>query len=98
VGVLIERLGPAGFFDLLAEICDVALLDTRVLFAHLRREPSAADRFASDLLRPAEIVDPVVREITAAAAAAPIPVVLGGHSLVSGGLWLLARAIQQRRG
>jgi hypothetical protein len=73
------------------------LLDTRVLFAHLGRTPSMADRFASDQLAPDEIVDPVVRDFTAAAAAAPIPVVLGGHALVSGGLWLLARSLHAMR-
>lgn len=95
-GVLVERLGPADFFALLAEVCDVALLDTRLLFAHLRRQPSAADRFASDLLAPAEIADPVVRAFTAAAASASLPVLLGGHSLVSGGLWLLAHHLRTR--
>ena len=37
-------------------------------------------------------MDPVVRDLTAAARAAPIPVVLGGHSLVAGGIWALAEA------
>ena len=97
VGVLVEQLGPAGFFALLADIGDVALLDTRVLFAHLRRDPSTADRFASDMLAAEAIADPVVRGFTEAAAAAPIPVLLGGHSLVSGGLWLLARHLQHSR-
>ena len=94
LGALLERLGPAAFFALLGEVCDVALLDTRVLFAHLGRQPSVADRFASDQLAPATIADPVVRAFTAAAAAAPIPVLLGGHSLVSGGLWVLARHLR----
>jgi hypothetical protein len=97
LGALLESVGPVRFFALLAETCDVALLDTRVLFAHLGRTPSMADRFASDQLAPDEIVDPVVRDFTAAAAAAPIPVVLGGHALVSGGLWLLARSLHAMR-
>jgi hypothetical protein len=96
LGALLESAGPTRFFAYLAETCDVALLDTRVLFAHLGRTPSQADRFASDQLAPELIADPVVRDFTAAAATAPVPVVLGGHALVSGGLWLLARALQAR--
>jgi hypothetical protein len=98
LGALLESIGPERFFALLGELCDVALLDTRVLFAHLRLTPGTADRFASDQLAPAAIADPTVRAFTAAAAAAPVPVLLGGHSLVSGGLWLLAHHLRQRRG
>jgi hypothetical protein len=97
LGALLQSVGPAGFFGFLGEVCDVALLDTRVLFAHLGSTASVADRFASDQLRPDQIDDPVVRDFTAAAAAAPIPVLLGGHALVSGGLWLLARSLHTFR-
>jgi hypothetical protein len=97
LGELVRSLGPERFFALLGELCDVALLDTRVLFAHLGLVPDAADRFASDRLAPDEIADPTVRALTAAAAAAPLPVLLGGHSLVSGGLWLLAHHLRERR-
>lgn len=63
-----------------------------MLFNHLRIVPSASDRFYSDLLRVDEIADPTVREFTRAAANAKIPVLLGGHSLVAGGLWALIDA------
>ena len=96
LGALAQSLGPERFFALLADVCDLALLDTRVLFAHLRRTPEPADRFASDLLQPEAIDDDVVREFTAAAASAPVPVLLGGHSLVSGGLWLLAHYLRRQ--
>ena len=52
--------------------------------------PSPEDRFGSDLLQADSIVDPWLAELTAAAAAAPIPVLLGGHSLVGPGIRLLA--------
>jgi hypothetical protein len=39
-----------------------------------------------------------VREFTRCAVSASIPVVLGGHSLVSGGLWLLAEALLEEKG
>jgi hypothetical protein len=67
--------------------------------------PPAEDRFASDLLLPASIADPWLRALTASAAgsspiAAPAvaatspsdrPILLGGHTLVNGGLRLLAQ-------
>ena len=52
--------------------------------------PSAEDRFASDLLLPERVADPWLRALTASALAAPIPVLLGGHTLVGPGLRLLA--------
>jgi hypothetical protein len=51
--------------------------------------PSREDRFQSDLLAAEAIEDEFLRRFTAAAARAPIPVLLGGHSLVSGGLMAL---------
>ena len=56
----------------------------------LRRRgwPAAEDRFASDLLLTDKIVDPWVRALTASALDAPIPVVLGGHTLVGPGVRL----------
>jgi CTP:molybdopterin cytidylyltransferase MocA len=54
-----------------------------------RRWPSAADRFYSDLGQPEQIEDAWLRSFTAAALEAAIPIVMGGHSLVSGGLYAL---------
>jgi hypothetical protein len=73
----------------MGELADAMFLDSRVILAARRAWPSPSDRFSSDLRRPEEIADPFLREFTAAAGAAPIPVVLGGHSLVSGGLMAL---------
>jgi hypothetical protein len=40
----------------------------------------------------AAITDPFLRDLTAGALAAPIPVLLGGHALVSGGLMALVQS------
>lgn len=90
LATLLHEVGPVRFFALLAELGDALVFDTRPLFAQLAPHLSAVDRFASDLLRPDLIADPFARDFTAAARDAPLPVVLGGHALVTGGLWLLA--------
>ena len=86
LGFLIEEIGPERFFLRMAELGDGAVIDTRVIEAHLGVEPSREDRFQSDLLAWDVIEEPFLRRFTRAAAEAPIPVLLGGHSLVSGGL------------
>ena len=90
LGSYLEAVGPAEFFRALARSCTAALIDTRVLFAHLGLHPTAADRFYSDLFMPQQVSDPQVRALTIAALSAPVPVLLGGQSLVSGDLLALA--------
>jgi hypothetical protein len=92
LGYHYSAVGARQFFADLAQLGNAAFIDSRVLFNHLNLTASASDRFNSDLLRPEAIEDPIVREFTEEAAVASIPVVLGGHSLVSGGLWALAEA------
>jgi hypothetical protein len=94
LGLLLDREGPASLGDHLARLAGAALVDTRVLLAHRlgsdpRSWPSAEDRFASDLLLPERIADPWLRELTASAVGAGIPIVLGGHTLVGPGLRLV---------
>jgi hypothetical protein len=89
---LLEAVGPERFFEQLAEMADAAFIDTRPIFAHLGLQPSRPDRFLSDLMEPEGMSDPRVREFTAAACQAPIPVVLGASSLVTSGLQLLSEA------
>lgn len=97
LGLYLEEVGPRRFFKMLGELADLAVIDSRVLFAHLGRRPSAPDRYWSDLLQPERIADPLIREFTAAAREAPIAVLLGGHSLVSGGLFALVELAWMRK-
>jgi hypothetical protein len=69
-----------------------AFIDTRPLFAHMGLKPSRPDRFRSDAMAPDGIEDAWVRDLTQAACEAPIPVVLGGASLVASGVQLLSEA------
>ena len=89
VGRLIEELGVEGFADELASLADGVVLDTRVLLAQAGSRASREDRFQGDLLAPENVSDPWLRDLTAALAAAEVPVLAGGHSLLSGGLMAL---------
>ncbi|MCH7523371.1 MAG: hypothetical protein IH920_06335, partial [Chloroflexi bacterium] len=89
LGFFLEEVGPQRTFGALAELGDAAIIDTRVLLAHLRLDTSRSDRFLSDLGRWQEVREPLLRDFTRAAAEASIPVLLGGHSLVCGGLMAL---------
>jgi hypothetical protein len=97
LGFLLEETGALGFFQRLAELGDAAFIDSRVLLAHKRIDASREDRFLSDLGRWREVRDPFLREFTQAAAEAPLPVLLGGHSLMSGGLMALNEYAWQQR-
>ncbi len=94
LGMVLERDGPEALGARLAELGDGAIVDSRVLMADRlgadeARWPPAESRFASDLLDPASVRDPWLSALTAAAVAAPIPVLLGGHTLVGPGIRLV---------
>jgi hypothetical protein len=93
-----ERHGPADLVRELASLADAVVLDTRVLMASRAGSSDASawppeeDRFASDFGDAARIGTPWLRELTEAAASASVPVLLGGHALVSDGLRILVEA------
>jgi len=96
LGMVLDRDGPDALGTTLAELGDAAIVDTRVLLAHRlganeRTWPSPEDRFASDLGLADRVADPWLRALTASAAGGPIPVVLGGHTLVGPGIRLIVR-------
>jgi hypothetical protein len=98
LGELLDRDGPESLAATVARLADAAVIDSRVLMAHRfgpneSAWPRPEDRFASDLSLPAVVSDPWLRALTASAAADPAdhPILLGGHTLVNGGLRLLAQ-------
>ena len=94
LGGLLQNLGAQPFLaEFLPLICQAAILDSRVLFAHQRLKPSRRDRFNSDALQSEFVHDSVVRAFTETTQATiinqNIPILLGGHTVVAGGLLLL---------
>ncbi len=94
----VSRLGASDLLRELAGLGDAVILDSRVLMAALAGSSDAAawppeeERFASDFGDAARVATPWLAELTSAAAAAPVPVLLGGHALVSDGLRILVDA------
>ncbi len=95
LGLLVEQVGSHRAVANLAAVAQAAFIDTRVLFNHLHLDIPISDRFNSDALYWEQVTEPTARDFTRAAATAEIPLVLGGHSLVSGGLTLLAMMVQE---
>lgn len=97
LGLLIDHAGLEQFFHYLARVARCAFIDSRVLMYHYQLDLSDRDRFLSDLGLWEEVKQPWLREFTRAAAQCPIPVILGGHSLVSGSLWALCDELDPGR-
>jgi hypothetical protein len=92
LGFYAEKSGVDGLFEALGALGDAVFLDSRVLLAHAHVDPSRPDRFLSDLGHWQQVEEPYLRELTRAAGSASVPIVLGGHSLVSGGIMALVQA------
>ncbi|MFZ5917247.1 MAG: hypothetical protein ACOYZ7_09960 [Chloroflexota bacterium] len=89
LGFYLDAVGLEAFFARLPELGQAAFIDNRVLLAHWGIWPPESDRFYADLARPEKVENPRLRALVEAALDAPIPVVMGGHSLVSGGLYAM---------
>jgi hypothetical protein len=83
---LLEETGPAGFVDRLRSMVQAAIWDTRVWMAQRGDWPNAGDRMAADLGWAEDVGDAGLRRLTEAIEGAPIPILTGGHGVVSGSL------------
>jgi len=93
LGFVLEDLGAEYLVERLDAISDAVFWDTRVLMGHLGRWPDEADRFEADLGRWERVRDPALARLCRAAGQAKHPFVLGGHSVVAGGLRLLVEGL-----
>ena len=85
----ISSVGIEGFIDTMRNFAQAAFIDTRVLLAHQRSWPSRSDRFHSDLGMDPQVSDEWLREFTRAVNRSEIPIILGGHGLLSGDMLAL---------
>jgi hypothetical protein len=89
----LQAVGLERFIAELSSMADAILWDTRVLWAARGIWPTEVERYAADLGLVNDIADPFLRDFTQALNEAPIPIVTGGHALVSGGLWTLLESM-----
>jgi len=103
LAALMARSSPGELVAELGRLGDAVVLDTRVLMAAVGGSSDASawppeeERFASDFGDRARIDTPWLAELTAAAVAAPVPFLLGGHALISDGLRIIVAAAWQGR-
>jgi hypothetical protein len=93
LAAMLESMGPETFVEELSSLGDAVLWDSRVWMAHRGKFPSSADRFAADLGWVDQIADPGLRRLTHAVNQAAIPIITGGHGVVSGGVYALVEGM-----
>lgn len=103
LAAFMARTSPADLIAELSGLGDAVVLDTRVLMAarsgsaEASTWPAEEERLASDFGDAGRVATPWLRELTEAAAQAPVPVLCGGHALVSDGLRIIVRGAWQGR-
>lgn len=86
LGLLADH--PEKLVRALGRLGDVVVWDIRVIMAHYGVWPPPEERYACDLMETQRISDPRLRELVQACRESSTPFLLGGHSLVSGGMYL----------
>ncbi len=93
----LEQVGVAEFFTTLASLAEAVLLDSRVILGARGLWPPAADRFNADLFRWQKVQEPFLRAFSRAASEAGAPILMGGQSVVAGGLMALLEVFAERQ-
>jgi hypothetical protein len=96
LAALLQSVGPRRFVAYLGELGDAALLNTRMLF-RANDYPSANDFFWSDMGKTEWIVHATLQALTEHLLASNQAVILGGDSLMSGGIYLLIEKAWESR-
>lgn len=89
LGACIAQNGAEWFLNQLAMCCRAALIDTRVLYAHMKLALPEEERFYADLGLHSQVSERFAADLANAIENAPLPILTGGHSLVTGGLMVL---------
>jgi len=90
LAALLEAVGPRRFVQCLTELGDAALINTRILFRDADF-PSEEDFLQSDQGYPSRVIHKGLRGLTEALLESNRPVVLGGDSLMSSGIYRLVK-------
>ncbi len=93
VGRIFEAWGPDRFIDELEMLAGGALWDTRVVMAQLYGWPSARERFAFDVGRCDLLENKALEPWCRAVHESAVPILSGGHNIVSGGLLALLETV-----
>ena len=83
---LVDESGPAAFVERLRSMVQAAVWDTLVWMARRSDWPGAGDRIAADLGWWQDVEDVGLRRLTQAVEGGDIPILTGGHGVVSGSL------------
>jgi len=94
IGEIVEDWGYQRFIDFLARLSNGVLWDTRVWMAHRGKWPSTADRFAADLGWVDRIVDEPLKKLAHSVHQCDIPIIMGGHGVVAGGIYALLESLE----
>ncbi len=94
IGEMLDSWGAPEFIRRLAAMTNAVLWDTRVWMAHRGGWPPVGDRFAADLGWAEQVRDPALRDLTAAICSAPVPILTGGHGVVSGSVYALVETLE----
>lgn len=90
------QVGVEGFVAELSALADAVLFDNRVLLAARGLWPSASDRYYADLLRWEAVQNPFLRRFSRAVGESDTPILMGGQSVVGGGLLALLEMLPPR--
>jgi hypothetical protein len=94
IGQIVDGWGAQGFVDRLGEMTDAVLWDSRVWMAQRGTWSSAAERFALDLGWVDQVHNEPLRALTLAMESASVPILSGGHGVVSGGLLAILESLR----
>lgn len=103
LAAFMAQTSPRELVAELATLGDAVVLDTRVLMAARAGSadtgawPPEEERFASDFADASRVATPWLLELTEAVREASVPILCGGHALVSDGLRLIVAAAWQGR-
>lgn len=81
------------FFKLFENICDGGIFDTRAVFSLFAGEYEQEDLYLSDMKMWEKIKNPFIKSFTKRVSESELPIILGGHSVVNGGLMALSNLV-----